>query len=470
MTSIDVRRVSLRAAIITLVLAAIAVPVEVRAPRLVPLTIDGQDFVENIVGFVPVGLVLARYGVLRGILVAALLTVGAESAQLFMVDRDPSVLDVIANVVGTLLGIAAARRWHIDDVRLTADKRTGLVAAALAAGLLIRTYTARDPELPGPTVPGLLEADWRFEEQGQHAADSSGHSLFGTLHGAAAREPGVAGSAIELAGRGYVDFGKPLALRSTGSMTITAWTRSTAFPADDAAIVSSLHGGFGYQLDTTIDTGPRTVGFKLTNECGDLMARYGKTVLDIDGWHHLAGVYDGDAKTLHVYLDGRLDDGPLIGTVTARQRTGKSPVVVGARSRESGYEFTGSIDSVKIYSYALDPRSVANDMRAQPVDPDRRTAASNAQLSPCAIASYPDDARQLPVTAAALGALTALAALGLVTGIPAWGALAVSIAAAALLEIAIAATLTPLGFAMALLCALSGGLAIATSTRARRKR
>ena len=35
-------------------------------------------------------------------------------------------------------------------------------------------------------------------------------------------------------------------------MTISAWINSTAFPRDDAAIVSS-HDPLGYQLDTTVD-------------------------------------------------------------------------------------------------------------------------------------------------------------------------------------------------------------------------
>lgn len=75
-----------------------------------------------------------------------------------------------------------------------------------------------------------------------------------------------------------------------GSMTISAWINSSSFPADDAAIVSN-HNGLGYQLDTTVDKGPRTIGFKLANACKNLMARYGATPLVVDTWYHVAGVY-----------------------------------------------------------------------------------------------------------------------------------------------------------------------------------
>jgi hypothetical protein len=79
-----------------------------------------------------------------------------------------------------------------------------------------------------------------------------------------------------------------------GSLTISAWINSSSFPVDDAAIVSSLDPGF--QLDTTVDTGPRTIGFKLVDPCGEVVARYGATELTRNTWYHVAGVYDGQAE------------------------------------------------------------------------------------------------------------------------------------------------------------------------------
>ena len=75
-------------------------------------------------------------------------------------------------------------------------------------------------------------------------------------------------------------------------------------------------GEVGFQLDTTVDKGPRTIGFKLTNSSGGQMFRYGATTLQPNVWYHVAGVYDAAAQTLHVYLNGQLDDGVLQGTVT----------------------------------------------------------------------------------------------------------------------------------------------------------
>ncbi len=115
-------------------------------------------------------------------------------------------------------------------------------------------------------------------------------------------------------------------------MTVSAWVNSAAFPVDDAAIVSKrANGEVGYQLDTTVDRGPRTIGFKLTNSSGGTMFRYGATTLQANTWYHVTGVYDAATSQLHVYLNGQLDDGALLGTVTSTQQNSTANVNIGRR-------------------------------------------------------------------------------------------------------------------------------------------
>ena len=64
-----------------------------------------------------------------------------------------------------------------------------------------------------------------------------------------------------------------------------------------------------------IDRGLRTIGFKLLEPRGEVVARYGKTELARDTWYYVAGVYDADARTMNVYLNGHSDDGYLLETV-----------------------------------------------------------------------------------------------------------------------------------------------------------
>ena len=124
--------------------------------------------------------------------------------------------------------------------------------------------------------------------------------------------------------------------------------------ATAAAIVSKLDGNVpsGFQLDTTVDTGVRTVGFKLTKTSGFMM-RYGATVLATNQWYHVAGVYDAAAQSLKVYLNGQLDNGTLSGTVASSQTNSSLNVLIGQRADYEGYPFIGTIDEVRIYNRAL---------------------------------------------------------------------------------------------------------------------
>src|SRR4029079_5166102 len=91
------------------------------------------------------------------------------------------------------------------------------------------------------------------------------------------------GNAVKLDGTtGYVNFGNPAALQITGSMTISGWIYSSAYPYDDAVIVSKRYStGVGYQLDTTVDLGPRTISFTVTDGgTGSQIFRYGTTTLE----------------------------------------------------------------------------------------------------------------------------------------------------------------------------------------------
>ena len=209
-----------------------------------------------------------------------------------------------------------------------------------------------------------------MSSSGTTTADTTGHGITGTLvNGATFTTAGKYGNAVALNGvNGYVDLGNPAALQLTGSMTVSAWINATAFPGDDAAVVSRRDSsGHGFQLDTTVDTGRRTIGFKLTNSSGGDMIRYGATTLQTNTWYNIAGVYDAAAQTLHVYLNGQLDDGQLLGTVTATQQTSALDVEIGQRPGNPGvYQFNGRIDDVRIADHAITQSQIQTDM-ATPV-------------------------------------------------------------------------------------------------------
>jgi glycopeptide antibiotics resistance protein len=69
-----------------------------------------RDIVANVAMFVPFGYSYARRGPFwKAILIAAVVSVTAESTQLFSTDRFPSATDVTAGVIGAALGAIGAR-------------------------------------------------------------------------------------------------------------------------------------------------------------------------------------------------------------------------------------------------------------------------------------------------------------------------------------------------------------------------
>ena len=462
-----------------MILAATAIPVAfspLHQAELLPV-IDAYDIMANIAGFVPVGIVLAALGPVRAVMAAALLSMFAETSQLVMLYRTPSLTDVATNVVGAILGVIVVARYNLKP-QFTATRRIGTVAAALALLLILGVWkmSGNWPSDRGTTTPGTgtLEAHWTFDESsGRVALDSSGHGLNGEYHNEPKRVAGPMGSAVKFDGKAdYIAFGHPAALRLTSSVTISAWIKSTSFPWDDAAIVSSFNG-VGFQLDTTIDKGPRTIGFKLGNSCGTMMARYGKTPLALNTWYYVAGVYNAKAKTIDVYLNGELDNGFLLGPVMGIQKSSRENVYAGRRSDSDQFGFAGEIDDARIYSRPLTKAEITADMlgSVQSSAPQRaaggghaRTPSREDRKEACSGAPDPED-KNLPGVAAALGVLAAIACAGLFPSRRPLRCLIVSLAAGLLFVPATASTIPVLTRWMMLLLSLAGGASVALTMR-----
>ncbi len=222
----------------------------------------------------------------------------------------------------------------------------------------VASYTVSQNPLP----PGLV-AGYRLNEgSGGTAADVSGNNNTGTLVNAPIWTAGRYGGALGFDGNDYVSLGNGASLRLTGSMTLTAWIRISANPGDDGAIVAKL-GGAGWQLKTSPDTGVRTAGIQVSSNGSDSIQRYSATVLNLETWYHIAGVYDAGARTLSMYVNGVLDNGILSGTVPAAQFDAPYEVQIAQRPGDPGsYNFLGTIDEVHVFGRALTPAEVQTDM------------------------------------------------------------------------------------------------------------
>ena len=239
-----------------------------------------------------------------------------------------------------------------------------LAARARDAAGNVTTTPSISVTVNNPPVPSGLAAGYAFDEvSGTSAADASGHGLNGTLTNGPTWAAGRYGNAVNVDGvDDYVDLGNPAGLQFTGSMTISVWVFSSAFPGDDAPIVSKRGTGeLGYQLDTTVDTGPRTIGFKLTNASGRRCSATEQPHCRSTPGTTSAGIYNAAAGTLNVYLNGQLDNGALFGTVTSTQQNSGVNVNIGRRP-SGGFYFNGRIDNVRLYNRALTAAENQTDM------------------------------------------------------------------------------------------------------------
>jgi hypothetical protein len=477
--------IRLRAPVLAMVLAATAIPIALRPLQQTELLtfsigadeIDAVDIVANILGFVPVGIVLAALGPVRAVTAAALLSLLAEVSQLVMLYRFPSLIDVATNVLGATLGVIVAV-YHNLKPEFTATRWIGAGAAALSALLILGTWVMFGDGSRGATTPGsgALEAHWTFDESsGLVALDASGHGLNGKYDDAPKRVAGPLRNAVKFDGTAdYIGLGTPASLRLNSSLTIGAWIKSTSFPLDDAVIVSNRFKKIGFQLDTTIDEGPRTIGFKLTNPCGMTMARYGATPLALDTWYYVTGVYNAEAKTMDVYLNGELDNGVLVGSVMGMQKASHSEVYIGRRSDTE--RFTGDIDDLRIYSLPLTQAEIAADMHGSAHGAAlRQAAAADHGSQPsrvedgeeaCSGTTEPED-EKIPAVAVVLGVLVAIACAGLFPSGAPLARLIASLAAGLLFASATASTLPALTRWMMPLLSLAGGLSVSLTMRRR---
>jgi hypothetical protein len=197
------------------------------------------------------------------------------------------------------------------------------------------------------------------------------------------------------------------------------------------------------------------------------MARYGATPLETGRWYYVSGVYDAHAQTLDVYLDGHLDNGFLLGPVTPRQHSSRSAIYLGRRFDMKTYEFAGTIEDVRIYSFALTGKEIRDIMSGKVIDAGvnsfpRSSEPSDATML-CGVESDQEDAK-LPFIAAVMGALVAAGSLVLWPSTGKLAPVVIALGAGAILAAISASTLPVFGMCVLLLATAAGAWSIASSS------
>lgn len=132
-------------------------------------------------------------------------------------------------------------------------------------------------------------------------------------------------------------------------LTFTGWIYVNNFFDRESYIIS--HGNWNNRWK--ISLGDHTLRFTINGESGikDLDM---ESLLETDRWYHIAAIYDG--SFFQLYLDGSLDAfAPLQGKIN----TTTYDLVLGqSLPTQTGFDFKGRLDKVKIFDYGLSRNEV----------------------------------------------------------------------------------------------------------------
>lgn len=202
---------------------------------------------------------------------------------------------------------------------------------------------------------------WQFNEtSGSIAADSGSLGADGTLSGNASFTAGVAGNAVSLPGgtNDFVSMGNVLPLLAT-DFSMQTWVRTTS-SSNLSTIIAGKHrtNSFnGYMMRANLDTanygGANRASFYQSGGPGNTAVA--STIITDDQWHHLLATYTVGGQ-LKLYVDGNLES-----TISALNIVNNDVAFMVGGATQFGVQrsfFTGLVDEVQVYDYALNADQV----------------------------------------------------------------------------------------------------------------
>jgi len=153
---------------------------------------------------------------------------------------------------------------------------------------------------------------------------------------------------------------------SNAEFTVMAWANPLANMSGTPTIVG--RGGY-FQEEFTIDAGStaNSLRFEVRNAAGTVYNANStvsvNTAANQNQWYHLAGVCDEANGLVSFYVDGQLAGTAAIPTASGITNTSTTPITIGNRSSTDSVTnnepWTGSINDVAIFNYALTSNQVA---------------------------------------------------------------------------------------------------------------
>ncbi|HUO10467.1 MAG TPA: LamG domain-containing protein [Phycisphaerae bacterium] len=253
--------------------------------------------------------------------------------------------------------------WHFKNTNTwrQANAPTQLPTITIGSGTYSYALTCND-------AGAAATLYWPFDEgSGLTTADTSGHGNLGHLVGGVSwLTSGKYASALTFDGStGYVDAGASASTNITGSVTVAAWIKLNTAGNDQkvGGNQDGVSGGykmsiFGLRVEFEVRDATNTYWI---NRNAGVAPNPPGTILTMNTWYHVAGVYNAQAHTISTYVNGLPDRVPpdpaccnmpanALAPTTGDFIMGREPWV---GSLGSTRYFDGSIDDVRVYNRAL---------------------------------------------------------------------------------------------------------------------
>ncbi len=198
-----------------------------------------------------------------------------------------------------------------------------------------------------PSVDENIMALWHFDEgSGTTVRDSSSYGNDGALYGNPTWKSGIDckfGNCLQFDGiNDYIYVGR---IDITESITLEAWVYRKS---NDNGTIICKNGP--YELSIADN---KVKGGVYAGSPPSWTKVYGKTILQLDIWYHLAMTYDG--SNVKVYVNGQLDDStPKNGLMPSVSQ----PVMLGYGEYGCDNHFNGIMDEVIISSFSKESFNV----------------------------------------------------------------------------------------------------------------
>ncbi len=206
--------------------------------------------------------------------------------------------------------------------------------------------------LSGPASAELV-GWWPMDDgTGTVALDATGNGNDGVFNGDPQWGVGQLGGALEFDGSGdWLDCGDGETLSFGGAVTIAAWFKVNALGLDHKIGGNQNNSNGGYKMSIYTNN---KVEFEVrdASNAGTLNRDVaGGTVLEVDTWYHVFGIYSEQDGYIRTYINGVLDreltTASVMGISPGPMRLGCEPFTTGS------YHFNGVMDDVRVYNHAV---------------------------------------------------------------------------------------------------------------------